>query len=143
MEFNGSGEAGFGQFDRDAKVNFGQDLIDPIVARAVLEVAGYRFEPQHRGLVEGAPKQAELELIESVKRAPAMLDGAASAFDRVFDALQCNQGVDSAQSAQGYRRALRLGSLAAAERESAAWRRPGCTRRRGQIRTGRSGYAHK
>ena len=53
-------------------------------------------------------KQPELELVERIERAAAMLDRAAAAFDRVLDALQRDQRVDSAQGAQRDGRALAL-----------------------------------
>ena len=70
--------------------------------------AGHRFEPQHRGLIERAGEQPELELVERIERPAAVFDRAAPAFHRVFDALQRNQRVDSAQGAQSHGRALRL-----------------------------------
>ena len=73
-------QPGFGQFDRDPEVDFAQDLVEPVVARTVLEAAGNRLEPQKRRLVEPTRQEAELKLIERIKRPTAMLDRPVAAF---------------------------------------------------------------
>ncbi len=37
------GDAGLGQFDRDPQIDLGQDLVEPIVARGVMEIGGHRL----------------------------------------------------------------------------------------------------
>ena len=95
-------------------------LVEPLVARAVLEVGGHGFEPQQRALVERTGQQPELELVERIERPAAVLDRAAAPFDRILDSLQRDQRVDAAQRAQRDRGALRLRPLALGQREGAA-----------------------
>ena len=89
-------EARFGQFDRDPQIDFRHDLVEPVVARRLLEVAGHRFQPQHSGLVEGAGQQAELQFVKRIERPTAIFDGAAPAFHRIFNALKRQKRINSA-----------------------------------------------
>jgi hypothetical protein len=40
-----SGNAHFGQFDRHSQVDFGQNLVEPIVSGTIVEVSGRRLKP--------------------------------------------------------------------------------------------------
>ena len=113
------GDAGLGQFDGDPQINLRENLVNPTVSRPVVKVGGHGFKPEHRGLIEGPGKQPKLELVKSVERPPAVLDGAAPAFDRVFDTLKRDQRVDSAQSTQRDGCGLRVGSVPFPDRKSA------------------------
>ena len=87
--------AGLGQFDFDPKLDFGQHRIEAGVAGTGFEVGGGLAQPTHRGSIEIAGQQPDLEVIQHVERAPAALHRALAAFDRVLlDALQRQQRVD-------------------------------------------------
>src|SRR4029077_3466219 len=97
-EFNilQSTHAGFGKLDRDPQVDFGQHGIELFVAGAVLEIGGQGFQPQQRALVDGPGQQPELELVEGIERAAAMLDRTAAPLRRLLNALQRDERVDAA-----------------------------------------------
>src|ERR1700685_3013789 len=109
-EFNylRSSHAGFGELDSDAEVDLGEHGIELFVAGTVFEIGGEGFKPQQRALIQRPRQQAELELIEGIERAAAMLDCAAAPFHRLLDTLQRNEGIDAAEGPQCHRGALRL-----------------------------------
>ena len=106
-----------------------ENLVNPIVSRPVVKVGGHGFKPQHRGLIEGPGKQPKLELVKSVERPPAVLDGAAPAFDRVFDTLKRDQRVDSAEVRSATAAVCALGASPSATAKSAPGRAAGSARR--------------
>src|ERR1700688_4683168 len=130
-EFNAlrSAHAGFGELDRDPEVDLGQHGIEPFVAGAVLEIGGDGFQPQQRALVQRPRQQTELEFVEGVERAAAMLDRAPAPFRRLLYTLQRNEGVDAAERPQRHRRALRLRRLGVGQRKGAAGATPRWGRR--------------
>ena len=80
-----------GDLDFDPELDFGQDRIEIRIARAQLELNGGRPEVAECGRRECSSEQPDLELVE---RDPAALDRSLAPFQRVFDALQRDQGVD-------------------------------------------------
>src|SRR5580692_12138059 len=114
-----SAHAGFGELDRNAQLDLGQHGIELFVAGAVLEIGGKGFQPQQRALIQGPRQETELELVEGVERAAAVLDRPPAPFRRLLDTLQRNERVDAAERPQRHRRALRLGRLGVRQRESA------------------------
>jgi hypothetical protein len=51
---------GLGQFDRNPQIDLGHDLVQLVIAGRLAQVAGHRFQPQQRGLIERTGQQAEL-----------------------------------------------------------------------------------
>src|SRR5580704_6858356 len=121
-EFNSlrSAHAGFGELDRDPQLDLGQHGIELFVAGAVLEIGGKGFQPQQCALIQGPRQETELEFVEGVEGAAAMLDRAPAPFRRLLDTLQRNERVDAAERPQRHSGALRLGWLGVRRRESAA-----------------------
>ena len=85
-----------------------RSLIQAVVAGTLLKVGGDRLKPQQDGLIDGARQQAELEFVECVERPRALFDCTAAALDRILDALQSDQRVDSSERTQGNGGSLRL-----------------------------------
>jgi hypothetical protein len=133
----------FGQFYRDPKVYFAQDVIKSGVARAVLEVGSDRFKPQKRRLIERAGQESKLKLIEGIKRTGAVFDGAAAPFQWILYTLQCNQGVDAAERSQRYRRTLCLRRARFGQRKGTTAGTPCCNRRPCNCRSVWSGDTHR
>ena len=85
-----------------------RSLIQAVVAGTLLKVGGDRLKPQQYGLVDATGQQAELEFIECIERPRALFDCTAPALNRILDALQGDQRVDSAERTQGNGGSLRL-----------------------------------
>src|SRR5258707_8693637 len=86
---------GFGQFYFNAQLDFGQDRVEAGVAGGGFEVGGGVAQPAHRGGVEIAGQQPDLEVVQHVERALATLHRAPAALDRILlDALQGQQRID-------------------------------------------------
>src|SRR5580693_2288665 len=137
-EFNSlrSDHTGFGELDRNAQVDLGQHGIELFIAGTVLEIGGDGLQPQQRTLIQRPRQQAELELVERVQRAAAVLDRAPAPFRRLLYTLQRNERVDAAERPQRHRRALRLGWLGIGQGEGAAGgatRRGWCRRNGGPV----------
>src|SRR5580704_15414774 len=115
-----SAHAGFGELDRNPQIDLGQHGIELFVAGAVLEIGGQGFQPQQRALIQRPRQQTELEFVEGVERAAAMLDRAPAPFRRLLYTLQRNERIDAAERSQRHGRALRLGRLGVRQGEGAA-----------------------
>ena len=94
-----SDHASFGELDRDPEVDFGKHAVEPVVTRTILEIGGHGFQPQQRALIEGTGQKTELQLIERIECAAAVLYRAAAPLGGLLNSLQRDQSVDPAQRA--------------------------------------------
>src|SRR5262245_28287292 len=87
--------ARFGEFHRDAQIDFAQNNVKTGVARRFGQTL--RCDPQAREsrLVHTSVKQTELERVEHVERVAPLSDRALFPLSRVFHSLQRDERIDS------------------------------------------------
>jgi hypothetical protein len=70
-------DAGFGQFHSHPQLDLVQNMVELVIAGALLEAGGNRFQAQKRCGFEAPRKERELELLERIQRPAPVLDRAA------------------------------------------------------------------
>src|SRR5215472_2454327 len=138
------GPAGLGELDLDPKLDLRQDRVEPGIAGGGFQVGGGIAQPAHRGGIEIAGEQADLEIVEHVEGASAACHRAPAPLRRVLlDALQREQRIDAGRSLGRDRRpCLRARGHVFRQREAGRACPPGVARGRSERRAVRSVDAH-
>src|SRR5581483_6931550 len=137
--------ASLGELDLDPKHDLREDRVQTGVAGGGFQIGGGIAQPAHRGGVEIAGEQPDLEIVEHVERALAARDRTAAPLRRVFlDALKRKQRVDAGGGLRrGCRARFRSGRDVVRQREAGRGGPPGIARGRSDGGAVRSVDAHR
>ena len=84
--------AGLGELDFNAKLDFGQDLIEPRVPGAGFQVGRRGAQTGDGGRIERPCQQSDLEIVEHIERGPTPGDGSSAALGGIFNISLLWQG---------------------------------------------------
>ncbi len=88
--------SGLGKFDFNTKLDLGRRGIEAGIAGGGFQIGGGIAQPAHRGNIEVAGEQPDLEFVEHVECAPAPRDRTLAALGWILDALHGKQRIDVA-----------------------------------------------